>query len=199
MHRIASAVAAAAVVVASLLASSGHAYAHETRTVGPYEIEVGWTQEPAFAGVPNGIYMHAVDTRTSTPVEGLAKTLAADVAAGGLAAFAIRLEPVEGEPGTYHGSFVPTKTGGYTFHLRGRIGTLDVDEKFESGPNTFDDVQDISVAQYPTKVPAAEALAARLDQARSAAEQARLVGAIGALLGLAGLIVGAVALTRSRA
>ncbi len=42
MHRIASAMAAAAVVVASLLASSGHAYAHETRTVGPYEIEVGW-------------------------------------------------------------------------------------------------------------------------------------------------------------
>lgn len=196
MHRLTSAVTAVTVAVAGFLALSTGAYAHEHRTVGPYEIEVGWTGEPAYAGVLNAVFLQVVDTRGEKPVEGVASTLTVEVSAGGLAPITLAFQPIEHDPGTYAASFIPTSTGGYTFRLKGKIGAQDVDEKFESGPSTFDDVRDISAAQYPAKVPAAEALVARLDALQTAADQARLIGAIGALLGLGGLIAAAVTLTR---
>ncbi len=199
MRRFIATTAALLVVVASLTLFSDRAYAHERRIVGPYEIEVGWVDEPAYAGIPNGVFLHVAQTRGDAPVDGLAATLTVDAASGGLAPIRLAFQPIEHDPGSYRATFVPTSTGGYTFRLKGKIGTLEIDERFESGPSTFDDVRDVSVAQYPEKVPAAQALARRLDALGAAADQARLLGAVGALLGLAGVLVGVLALARSRA
>ena len=89
MFRVLNTVAALAVVVASLLIFSGHAYAHERRTVGPYQFVVGWLNEPAYVGQLNSLDLRISDTRQNpaAAVSGLEKTLTADLAAGGLAPY----------------------------------------------------------------------------------------------------------------
>jgi hypothetical protein len=62
---------------------------------------------------------------------------------------------------------VPTRTGDYTFHVTGTIGTTKIDEKFESGPGRFDGVEDIAPLQFPKAVASNADLAARLDDANT--------------------------------
>jgi hypothetical protein len=196
VYRALNAMTAMAVIVASLLIFSGHAYAHERRTLGPYEVEVGWLNEPAYLGQLNSIDLHVTDTRNDQPVAGLEKTLTAEVAAGGLSPYTLSLSAQFDTAGAYEGSIMPTVAGSYTFHLKGKIGTLDVDEKFTSGPNTFGDVEDISVVQYPAKVPAADGLSKKLDAIQSAIDQTRIIAI--AALALAVIGLGGVALARRR-
>ncbi|HEY6957444.1 MAG TPA: FixH family protein [Candidatus Limnocylindria bacterium] len=187
MHRMLSAAASVLVVIASLIGASGAAYAHTTRNIGPYEVKIGWVSEPAYAGLLNAVELGVTDTRTNAPVTGLEKTLTVEIAAGGLAPVKLEIAPAEDEPGAYRAAVIPTATGAYTFHITGKIDTQSVDEKVESGPNTFDDVTSAQAAQYPTKVPQADDLARQLDDLRSSADEARLL-ALGALvLALIGL------------
>lgn len=176
MPRILSMVALLAVVIASsMLALSGGAVAHEGRRIGPYEVVVGWLDEPAYLGRPNAATVRVHDTRSDpeTPVEGLEKTLKLAVIQGGLAPFSGSLRAMRGQPGLYALDISPTVSGAYRYRLTGTIGDTSVDETFESGPTTFGDVLDASALQYPTKVPAGDDLAGRLDAAQTAAEQAR--------------------------
>jgi len=196
MYRALNAVTSLVVVIASLLIFAGHAYAHERRTVGPYEVEVGWLKEPAYLGQLNSIDLHVTDTRNSHPVAGLEKTLTADVAAGGLSPHTLTLAAQFEVAGAYEGWIMPTVAGAYTFHIKGKIDTLNVDEKFTSGPNTFGDVQDISAVQYPAKVPVADGLSTKLDALQSGIDQTRLIAI--AALALAVIGLGAVVLTRRR-
>src|SRR5256714_7989297 len=85
VYRVLAAMSVVTIVVASLLLTSGTAYAHERRTVGPYQFVVGWLNEPAYVGQLNSLDLRITDTRNTQPVSGLEKTLAADVSAGGLA------------------------------------------------------------------------------------------------------------------
>ena len=198
MHRIFSAAACVLVVIATLIGASAPASAHTTRTVGPYELKVGWISEPAYAGLLNGVELAVTDTRTKEPVSGLEKTIKIAISAGGLAPVTLALEPVEDEAGSYRAPVIPTATGSYAFHITGKIDTQSVDEKVESGPNTFDDVSSARSAQYPTTVPQADELARQLDDLRSSADQARLI-ALGALA-LALIALGAAfVITRRRA
>jgi hypothetical protein len=189
VYRLLSAASTIAIVAASLLLFSGHAYAHERRTVGPYQFVFGWVNEPAYVGQLNSLDLRISDTRTNptTPVTGLEKTLKADIAAGGLTPFALSIEPRFGAAGAYNAWVVATVTGTYTIHLTGKIDTQNIDERFTSGPNTFDDIEDITAFQYPTKVPVADDLGKKLDAISTAVDQTRIV-ALGALVvALAGI------------
>ena len=188
MLRVLSAISALVVVVASLLLFSGHAYAHERRMVGPYQVIVGWLNEPAYVGQLNGLDLRVTDTRTTQPVIGLEKTLTADVAAGGLAPFVLTVTARFGTPGAYNGSVMPTATGSYTFRLKGKIETQDVDEKFTSGPGTFGDIEDTTAVQYPAKVRVADDLAKKLEDLKSGVLQAQLVGLVAWLTAMYALI-----------
>ena len=166
MTRIVVALAALAVIASSQLATASVAEAHERRTVGPYEIEVGWDLELAYAGSPNAVFLEVKDARATPakPVEGLAGALKVAVRHGGLTrALALAFEPDEHEPGVYRARFVPTRAGDYTFELTGKIGDLDVKERFESGPGRFDSVAGPAAVQYPELVPAGAELTDRLD------------------------------------
>lgn len=196
MHRALNAAATIVIVVASLLVFSGHASAHERRTVGPYQFIVGWLNEPAYVGLMNSLDLRVTDTRTNQPVSGLEKTLTADVSAGGLKPFALTVTARFGTAGAYNGYVMPTVTGTYTFHIVGKIDTQTIDEKFTSGPGGFEDVEDAAAIQYPTKVPVADDLGKRLDAMADASEQARLI-AIGALA--LGALALALVLVRRRA
>ncbi|HMG31122.1 MAG TPA: hypothetical protein VK585_13490, partial [Jiangellaceae bacterium] len=50
------------------------------------------------------------------------------------------------------------------FHFHGTVGDVEVDEEFVSGPETFNDVEDISEASFPVQDPTTGQLADRLEQ-----------------------------------
>lgn len=163
--RIRTIVTSLAAVLAISLFFPAHALAHETRRVGPYQFVVGWLAEPAFQGQSNAASMRISDTRVTParPVEGLEKTLAIEVRAGGLTPYTGTIRAVFGQPGLYALDLIPTVSGAYTFRIAGKVEDLDVNERFESGPGRFDEVRDQTPLQYPAKVPVGDDLAARLD------------------------------------
>ncbi len=187
MYRVLSFASTIVIVAASVLLFSGAAYAHERRTVGPYQLVVGWLNEPAYVGELNSLDLRITDTRTNQPVSGGEKTLTADVTAGGLAPFTLTVTARFGTAGAYNGWVMPTVVGTYAFHIKGKIESLDVDEKFTSGPGTFGDMQDTAALQYPTKVPVGDELGQKLDRISSGVDQTRVVA-------LAALVVGVLAL-----
>lgn len=199
MSRLPSLLAALVVAVSMLAALSGAAAAHERRNVGPYQLVVGWLNEPAFQGAPNAASVRVTDPRVTPAkaVEGLEKTLAIQVFHGGLTTgFSGKVRAVFGQPGLYALDIIPTSDGSYKFKINGKIESTDVNETFESGPTTFNDVQSAAALQYPDSVPAGAALTARLSEIDSATQQLRILAATGLVLAIASV---ALALRRRKA
>lgn len=189
MRRHISLVAATLVVVSSFAIYSGTAAAHERRTVGPYQFVVGWLNEPAYVGLLNSLDLRVTDTR-ATParnVEGLEKTLTVELQSGGLSPLTLTITARFGAPGAYNGYVMPTATGAYTFHIKGKVEDLSVDERFESGPGRFGDIEATTALQYPNKVPGGEDLGRRLDDLQSGIDQTRLLSAAAVVIGLVAL------------
>lgn len=186
------AIVATIAVVASLVAYPGTADAHERRNVGPYQVVVGWLEEPAFAGVANAVDFRVTDTRSTPakPVEGLEKTLTVQVFQGGSttpynAPFRTRF----GNPGAYAADIIPTREGAYRFVIKGKIESTDVSEVFETGPGRFDEIRPITALQYPDKVPAGSDLGRTLDEVRGTADQVRLIAILALVLAAAALVL----------
>jgi hypothetical protein len=175
------------------------ALAHEQRDAGKYHFVVGFLNEPAIQDQMNAIDLTITTTADKQPVQGAEKTLKAEVVVGGNAArMPVALEPRFGMPGKYAGYFMPTATGAYQFHFTGTINGDSVDQTFESGPNTFSDVEPIAPLQFPYKLGDPAALQQQLADAQSAASTARLLGIIGIIAGVLGLAVGGAAMVRKR-
>jgi len=199
MTRFVSLVATAAIVATSFIASTGTAAAHERRTVGPYQFVVGWLNEPAYVGQMNSLDLRVTDTRVTPAkaVEGLEKTLTVDVRTGGLAPLQVTVTARFGTPGAYNGYAMPTATGTYVFTIKGKVENLDIDEKFESGPGRFGDIEPTTALQYPNKVPAADELTERLGDLQGGIDQTRLLSAAAVIIGFVAL--GAAFMFRRRA
>ena len=200
MTRLISLVAATLVVVSSFAIYGGTAAAHERRMVGPYQFVVGWLNEPAYVGLMNSLDMRISDTRVTPAkaVEGLEKTLTVELQSGGLASLPLTVTARFGTPGAYNGYVMPTATGTYTFTIKGKIDTLDVSEKFESGPGRFGDIESTTALQYPNKVPAADDLTKRLGDLQSGIDQTRLLSAVAVVIGIVAIGASFV-MTRRRA
>ena len=184
------AVAAAAVVVSSFAVTTNVALGHEHRTVGPYTFVVGWIGEPAYVNAANGLSLDVTETSSSKPVEGLATTLQAEVIVGGGAKkLSLDLVTDAETPGHYEGSFIPTKAGDYIFHIFGTAGSTKVDERFESGPNTFDGVVSTDSLQFPDRIAANADLAARLDSLQTLVIAAIVIGALALIASVGGLVM----------
>lgn len=203
---------------AFVLAVSSPAFAHEERAVGAYQIVVGWGEEPAYAGQKNSVQL-ILGTKAGKPVTDLGDSLKVEVIFGEQQ-MELPFEPafdVEegfGTPGDYRAWIIPTTPGTYTFHLFGAIGKQKVDERFTSGPTTFDDVADPAEVEFPTKVPTGTELSERLDreiprvhaaiasarsQAEDRADTARTLAIVGIVIGAVGLLLAMVALIGWRA
>ena len=185
MKRLFAIVAACAIVGLSVLMVDAPAEAHERRTVGPYQLVVGWLEEPTFAGVTNAVSLAVTDTRITPakPVEGLERSLTVEVLQGGSATpFRPALRTRFGAPGSYAADIMPTREGSYRFVIKGKIEALDVNETFESGPGRFDEVRSARELQYPDKVPSGAELGRTLDDVRSTTDQLRLIAIIALVL-----------------
>lgn len=204
MTRVLTALAALALVAASQLATATTAEAHERRTVGPYQLVVGFLVEPAFAGSVNGVDLRVTDARANPAknVEGLQDTVTVDVFQGGLSTpLSLKLRARFGQPGAYAADFVPTQPGAYRFVFKGKIEQTELtatDGTFESGPGRFNDAEDASKLQYPVKVPEGADLTARLDSIDNGIRSVQLI-AVAALVVAVLLPIGTMAFTRRRA
>jgi hypothetical protein len=218
MRRLLPIAAAGLAVLALLIASPAHqASAHERRTVaGQYAFVVGFITEPVFLEEPNGIDLRITNAQTNEPVEGVDKTLKADVTAGGETK-TVALRARFNMPGAYTADVIPTKGGQWVFRFYGDIQGTPIDERFESGPGRFNEPQSTAELQFPVKLPTTAQLSEQLarlgpsesaaqssgtpadaqralDKAEDAQRSATLFGIGGILVGLIGIGVGAFAL-----
>ena len=171
--------------------------AHEDRTIaGKYDVEVGWYREPSLVNQPNAAYIGVFKTGTKEAVLGVEKTLKVTVAFGGGAPKAFSLHAVEDEPGHYITELTPTRTGSYIFTFVGEIEGTAINERFESGPGRFDDVASADAVQFPQPLPDPLALQNELKATRDEASMTRLLAIAGVVIGILGLAVGGIALSR---
>ncbi len=201
-------IAAFALLAASLALAGlepGIARAHERRTVSKYQLVVGFENEPAVQGELNGASLRVtVPDEGGRPVEGLADSLRVQVAFGGGQPKAFPLRAVRNDPGAYRADFIPTRAGTYIFTFSGTIEGTDVNERFESGPGRFNDVDPAESIQFPEPVPLANDVARtaraaneRAAEAEAAAASSRTIGIAGVGVGILGVLLGAAALATS--
>jgi hypothetical protein len=190
MPRIRSVVRRLAAVGAALALSIlvvSTATAHEVRTVAGYRVVVGFIDEPVFVGQKSGLEFFV--TKNDQPVAGLEESLKAQITKDGKT----RELPISarfGEAGAYQSVFFPTAAGAYTFHITGTIEGTQIDESFTSSPTGFNEVQELSGAQFPNQFPAQAELVADARAGSTAASQVT----IALVLGGAGLLAGLVAI-----
>jgi hypothetical protein len=217
-----------AIIVVGLLTAgvltllAGPASAHEDRTIGKFEVAVGFAQEPAYAGQPNAVELFLNDDHGNA-VTDLKDELQVTVTFNGETSEPLTFEAAFeidefGTPGDYRADFAPSQPGTYTFTLSGTFqGQRFDDEAFTSGKTTFGDVEDLNAASFPqVTAPTNEELATRIDQestrtadavraastsagaADDAAGSARTVGIIGIVVGALGLVVAVAAISASQ-
>lgn len=206
----------AAVMAAALLTFIPQiASAHAERTVGPFDLEIGFRDEPVYVGVPNAVFLELM--KDGEEVAGVGDSLTVTLGFGDQTSDPIVFEPME-EPGQFQAPFVPSQAGAYTFTLSGSVDGDALELSLTSGPKTFDEAQDVASATFPqVQFPTNADLASRIEQesertsselaavtadvsaANDAASSAETVGIIGIVVGALGLIVGGAALaTRKR-
>ncbi|MBX3005722.1 MAG: hypothetical protein KF821_07855 [Anaerolineales bacterium] len=181
----------AALVVLALLASPVGmlaAFAHGHIEAGDYEIVVGWDIEPAYQGDVNGIELSITNSVTGEPVEGAEATLHLELTYGSTTR-ELPLAARWGQPGGYIAHALPTAAGDYTVRIYGEINGTPVDASMTSGPHTFSSINVKSDIAFPAAEPSVAELAGKL-------QTATLLGALGAVAGVAGLVV---SLTRGQA
>ena len=122
------------------------AYAHTTIEVGPYQIEVGWQDEPPVVGILNAI---TIDIREPGDVEGVSmgitsafKNLQVSVVSGGASkVLDINTDP---RPGHYYAKIIPTKIGSLEIKLQGEINGVKINNIIP-----VEDVESTSVLDFP--------------------------------------------------
>jgi hypothetical protein len=217
-----AAMVAAPLALLMTLLSSGTTSAHFPVTAGPYTIEVGWKNEPAYVGQQNAVLVIVTDADDKPVTDLPADALSVVVSTGGQQSTALPFEPAfdaaegEGTLGEYDAAILPTAPGGYDFHITGTIHEQTVDLTVKS-TDTQEPVSGTSDIEFPTKLPSLTEIATRLDRidgrietlsagggnqaaldaAMAAAAQARddaqFALIIGSSVGFAGLLVGALA------
>ncbi|MEO7840767.1 MAG: hypothetical protein ABIU06_15600, partial [Anaerolineales bacterium] len=99
------------------------ALAHESITVGDYELEIGWVEEPPIVGQQNAILVIVSDASggEAQPVEDVS-SLTVTVSYGGQSK-ELTLEPLgEDAPGQYEVAILPTVAGQYIISFNGQLG-----------------------------------------------------------------------------
>lgn len=173
-----------AFVLAFLFASAfcTTVFAHGRTQVGDYELVIGFRNEPAYQGEPNGLDLVVTNTATNEPVIGLEETLQVEVIYGA-SKRELPLRARFGQDGAYTADILPTEAGDYTWHIWGDLEETPVDVMMTSSPDTFGSVEPKTEFSFPAAEPTTQELR---DQTRLAL----LFGILGTVLGVIGMIVG---------
>ena len=168
--------------------------AHGKTTVGDYDLEIGFHDEPVVVGMPNSLDLFVTNSKTGEKVNNLQDTLTAELIFGA-SKKTFKLEPQEGQDGAYTAFVIPTAVGDYTWHITGNINGTPVDVSMTSSPDTFNSAEAASVYAFPGAGASAPDPVA---QAMTNSNTALLVGGSGLVVSLIGLVIGLVALSTAR-
>ncbi|MGH9222331.1 MAG: hypothetical protein ACRD2W_00675 [Acidimicrobiales bacterium] len=209
MNRLLARSMAAALPLATALAAGAAtaAAAHERRTAGSFAFVVGWGDEPAYTGFKNSVQVTVTEASGGAPVSNAGDTFAVEVIKGSDKTTL----PLVGSatPGDYRAWLTPTRPGTYTLRLTGSVRGQLVDQTFTSGPNTFNEVEDVANSSFPAKDPSPGQIATRIDrevprldaavrEAEESASSARTLAFVGLAVGVLGLVAAGVALLALR-
>ena len=119
---------------------------HEAVTVGDYQIEYGWLDEPAIVGQQNAIVVNVLNTSSGEeqPVKDIS-SLTVTVSYGGRNK-TLTLQPLsEDTPGQFVAPILPTVAGTYTLIFGGKLGDTDVKTEVEP-----EEVEGADTLQFPS-------------------------------------------------
>ena len=144
------------------------AAAHEGVEVGEFILTIGWRNEPALVGQPNGVQVFVTNHDDESPVNsGVALDVVVSTAGQSTETVSLTPQFVVGEsgtPGEYGIDLVPTAPGDYTFHLTGSIRDTNVDVEMTSGEDTFSPIAGSSDLEFPVKLPSTGEIVTRLER-----------------------------------
>jgi hypothetical protein len=172
-----------AVMPALLLAMHPFAsvLAHGHTEVGDYELVIGFHNEPAYQGEPNGLDLFVTNTKTGELVNGLEETLQVEIIYGA-SKQELKMEAQWGQDGAYTAYVIPTAAGDYTWHIWGEIEGTPVDVTMSSSPDTFSSVEPKSAVAFPSAEPTSSEL-------KSLAQTGLITGIAGIIVGLVGVFL----------
>jgi hypothetical protein len=211
------------VLTFALLANSNvhYATAHQTKKFGSINVEVGWANEPPLAGQMNTLTVGITTASDDKPVANAVGQLQATIKKGGDTK-ALDLLPQE-EEGLYGAQVIPSQIGEYQIVLKGSVsgqaidGTIPLDTvedpkqlSFPAGGGTSDQISSGVIDQFKTAITdlttQVDETKASADQAQNAAQaaqnikasadQAYIFGMIGVGVGVAGIALAVIALSR---
>ncbi|MHB8512337.1 MAG: hypothetical protein ACYDCC_09150 [Actinomycetota bacterium] len=181
------------------------AQAHEKRRICGDTFTVGWGMEPPYSGTQNSVQMILADASGKPITNVAAGQIKVEIQTGSVHPLKLVMNPTFdpdtglGTPGDYRAWFVPTAVGTYSFTFSGTLGKCTISNaKFTSSESTFDDIKDVTTAQFPVIDPPGNLISSKLDNvqsrlaasvlsAKSSADSAKTAGYIA--IGLGGLAV----------
>lgn len=170
------------ITLIAVLISYQIASAHESITVGDYTLEIGWLSEPPVVGQQNAIVVN-VSKGEEEPVEDVS-SLTVTISYGGQDK-TLTLQPLgEETPGQFIAPVLPTVPGQYTIKLGGTLGDTAVDSEVQP-----EEVQPADTLQFPSVTSA---------QQSPDLGMINLLIYISLLIGLIALVLGVMALRKSR-
>jgi hypothetical protein len=216
----------AGVLTFTLLANSNvhYAFAHQTKKFGNINIEVGWANEPSLAGQLNTVTVGISTASDDKPVPNAVGQLQATIKKGGETK-ALDLLPQEQE-GLYGAQVIPSQIGQYELVLKGTVsgqavdGSVPLDDVVDpkqlsfpaagsSGPVESGIIDQFrsAITDLTSQVDDAKASADQAQQAANTAAQstasvkasadgAYIFGMIGVGIGIAGIVIAVIALSR---
>jgi hypothetical protein len=125
--------------------------AHEGREIEPYQLMVGWRNEPAYVGLLNGpefFISEGGEARDNTFPPSDQVNLRLEVSFGDTTKRLV-LQHFSGDNGHYFANLIPTRPGDYSFHLTGTIEDTVVDEIFSSADGRFSRVEAAADLMFP--------------------------------------------------
>lgn len=161
--------------LAAFFNTGNTALAHGRAQVGDYELVIGFHNEPAYQGEPNGLDLFVTNTKTKEKVAGLEKTLKAEIIFGA-SKKELELRPQFGTVGDYTTDVIPSTAGDYTWRIFGQIEETPVDVSMTSGPDTFGAVEPKSAVAFPAAEPTSAELKAEAVVAAQTAQTALMPG-----------------------
>lgn len=184
-----------AAVAAAFTLAAGNALAHERRTLGKYELVVGFIIEPPIEGQKNGVDLRVTNAEAKQPVEGLEKTVQVGIThLPSQTTRTFNLRTIFRDPGHYTSDLILTAPGQYSFHFFGTIEGMPINETFVSGPGRFNDVESSGDLQFPQRLPELREIAGAVKGTQETAEQSRDEASSASNLAKVGIILGALGL-----
>ena len=165
--------------------------AHEHRSVGYYNLTVGWRDEPPTVGFVNGLDLGIQYTfpNNGTKIWVTGASMNATLTTGRFTSTRHSVEPQFGRPGWYTFNVIPTRPGVYTVKLNGTLDSTRVNVSVDLDP-----VAPASDLAFPIADPTPSDLQGRLDAANAviAGLQAQMLASLG--VAIVGVVLGAIAI-----